>query len=151
MARAMLVTGVAGFLGSHVADDFLLTIGKEIRGIDDLSGGYTGNVPDEGDFRIADARHPNAYRELIDGVEIVYDCAAAPYEGLSVAIAAGVRRYVYCSSMSRDGNQAAPFTEDLPTAPVDPYTVAKCAAEATLRCLCRGCTGWSSTSRCRTT
>jgi UDP-glucose 4-epimerase len=127
MAGAVLVAGVGGLLGSHVADAFL-AFGKEVRGIDNLSGGYKDNVPDEVDFRIADARHPNAYRELLDGVEIVYDCAAAPYEGLSVfspfyihqntsssaisatsvAIAAGVRRYVYVAVPvrgARDGVQ----------------------------------------------
>jgi UDP-glucose 4-epimerase len=83
MAGAVLVTGVGGFFGGHVAGGFL-ALGKEVRGIDNLSGGYKDNVPDEVDFRIADARHPNAYRELLDGVEIVYGRAAAHYEGLSV-------------------------------------------------------------------
>jgi UDP-glucose 4-epimerase len=86
----------------------------------------------------------------------VYHCAAAPYEGLSVfspsvvfdhtlsstvalltaSINAGVKRFVFCSSMSRYGHQEAPFTEDMPTAPADPYAIAKVAAEDLVRNLC---------------
>lgn len=155
MDGPVLITGVAGFLGSHLADNFLAA-GREVRGIDSLIGGYKENVPAGVDFRIADSRDTAEYRDLMQGVELLYDCAAAAYEGLSVfsplhvhqntatssiaatstAIAAGVRRIVYCSSMARYGAAATPFTEDLTPAPVDPYGIAKYCAELTLRSLC---------------
>jgi UDP-glucose 4-epimerase len=93
---------------------------------------------------------------MLRGAEVVYHCAAAPYEGLSVfspqvvwdqtatstvallraSIQAGVRRFVFCSSMSRYGDQKAPFAEEMPTAPADPYAVAKVASEEAVRVLC---------------
>src|SRR6185295_916859 len=44
-AMAVLVTGAAGFIGSHVAEQ-LLILGEDVIGLDDLSGGFTSNVPD---------------------------------------------------------------------------------------------------------
>lgn len=152
--RIALVTGVAGLLGSHTAQA-LVDAGYEVRAIDNLLGGYRSNVPDGIEFRQADCRLPGQYADLLTGVDLVYHCAAAPYEGLSVfspllvhehtcgstvalasaSIAAGVGRFVLLSSMARYGRQQSPFTEDLTPAPVDPYGVAKYAAELTLRSL----------------
>ena len=55
---------------------------------------------------------------------------------LRAAIQAGAGRFVFCSSMSRYGHQQAPFTEDMPVAPADPYACAKTAAEDAVRTLC---------------
>jgi UDP-glucose 4-epimerase len=55
----------------------------------------------------------------------------------SAAIAAGVRRIVFCSSMARYGTNTVPFTEDMPTRPQDPYGIGKVAAEMMLRNLCQ--------------
>jgi UDP-glucose 4-epimerase len=104
----------------------------------------------------ADCRDAGSYAHLLEGVDVVYHCAAAPYEGLSVfspsvvyentlqstigllvaSINAGVKRFVFVSSMARYGHGLAPFTEDMPTAPVDPYGNAKVAAEQAVKCLC---------------
>ena len=55
----------------------------------------------------------------------------------SAAIANGVKRFVYCSSMARYGTQdVTPFTEDMICKPQDPYGICKYSAENILRCLC---------------
>ncbi|GAA1018184.1 GDP-mannose 4,6-dehydratase [Acrocarpospora pleiomorpha] len=151
----VLITGVAGFLGSHLADA-LLAEGHQVRGVDNLMGGYKDNVPGGVDFRVADCRESGSYADLLAGVETVYHCAAAPYEGLSVfspfhvhehtcgatvallsaAAAAGVRRFVFCSSMSRYGDGRPPFAETDEPAPVTPYGIAKYAAELMVRSVC---------------
>jgi UDP-glucose 4-epimerase len=151
----VFVTGVAGFLGSHIAEHFVRA-GNSVAGIDNLLGGAKENVPDGVDLVVADCASREAYAGLLDGVDLVYHCAAAPWEGLSVfsphlvhqhtaastaavlsaAAAAGVGRFVFCSSMARYGAQPAPFTEDLPAAPVDPYGIAKYASELLVRNVC---------------
>ncbi|UVS78701.1 NAD-dependent epimerase/dehydratase family protein [Actinokineospora sp. UTMC 2448] len=148
MADSVLITGVAGFLGSHVAD-WLLTNGYRVRGIDNMMDGFKENVPDGVDFRVADCRNAAEYEDMLDGVEIVFHCAAAPYEGLSVfapymvnehttgatvamlaaSVRGGVRRFVHCSSMSRYGALVPPFTEDMRPEPLTPYGIAKYAAD----------------------
>jgi len=154
MSRKVLVTGVAGFLGSYVAEHFLAA-GDEVIGIDSLLGGAKENVPAGTRFIVADCLDLDAYSDEMTGVDVVYHCAAAPYEGVSVfspflvhqhtagasvamlsaSAKAGVRRFVYCSSMARYGRQRAPFTEDMTPQPVDPYGVAKYAAELQVRCI----------------
>ncbi len=149
------ISGVAGFLGAHVAREGL-ALGWGVRGIDNLLGGELENVPSGTSFLAADCRDVQKYAWLLEGADVVYHCAAAPYEGLSVfspqvvfehtlmstigllraSVDAGVRRFVFCSSMSRYGHQAAPFTEDMPAAPADPYAVAKVASELAVQNLC---------------
>lgn len=149
------VSGIAGFLGAHVAREGL-ALGWEVTGFDNLLGGSPENVPEGAHWRVADCCDVAGYDRLLRGAEVVYHCAAAPYEGLSVfspeivvrntllstvallraSINAGVRRFVFCSSMSRYGNQLAPFTEDMPAAPADPYAIAKVASEELVRNLC---------------
>ena len=145
------VTGVAGFLGSHVAEE-LVHREHVVSGSDNLSAGVMGNVPRAVKFYHADCLQPLG---LFQGIDVVYHCAAHPHEGLSVfspdvitksiygasvavfseAIKAGVKRIVYCSSMSRYGDGETPFRETQPTKPRDPYAIAKVAAEETLKCL----------------
>ena len=89
-------------------------------------------------------------------VEVVYHCAATAHEGLSVfspyeitknnylasvsifsaAVNAKVKRIIFCSSMARYGDQAAPFTEKMKPKPVDPYAISKVASEEVLKNLC---------------
>jgi UDP-glucose 4-epimerase len=149
------VTGIAGFLGARLAAE-AIDRGWEAAGIDSMLSADAANVPDGVQWERADCRDPHAYQDLLDGVDVVYHCAAAPYEGLSVfspqvvwentcistigllraSINAGVKRFVFTSSMSRYGHGEAPFTEEMPTAPVDPYGVAKVAAEDAVKNLC---------------
>jgi UDP-glucose 4-epimerase len=155
MKKAVFITGVAGFLGSHLAREFL-NLGWDVLGIDSMLGGSSENVPQGVLWKRLDCRDRGTYSHLMNGVDVVYHCAAAPYEGLSVfspqlvyentlmstigvlreAINAGVKRFVFCSSMSRYGDHAAPFTEDMVPRPVDPYAHAKVAAENAVKCLC---------------
>lgn len=148
----VLISGVAGFLGSHLADAFLAD-GWQVVGVDNLSGGYLDNVPAGVAFHEADCNDLARMRAVTEGVDVVYHCAATAYEGLSVwsphyvtqnvvtattglasaAVASRVRRFVFCSSMARYGANPAPFTEDQLPRPVDPYGIGKLAAEELVR------------------
>lgn len=151
----VFITGVAGFLGSHLADA-MLKEGHEVIGCDNLIGGYLDNVPDDVDFYQVDCNYLNTMNKLLKGVDIVYHTACTAYEGLSVfsphlvsqntylntasvataAVAQGVKRFVYCSSMARYGHQeVVPFTEDMECRPQDPYGISKVASEQLLKCL----------------
>lgn len=151
----IFVTGIAGFLGAHIAREGIKR-GWEVSGIDSMLSGDAANVPGSVPWWQVKCESTDSYKDLIAGVDVVYHCAAAPYEGLSVfspqvvyentlmstvgvlraAINSGARRFVFCSSMSRYGAQAAPFTEDMVPQPVDPYACAKVAAEQAVRTLC---------------
>ncbi len=150
--RTFFVSGVAGFLGSHLADR-LLAEGHRVIGCDNLLGGYMDNIPEGVEFHNLDLINHDQIAPLLRGVDVVYHCAATAYEGLSVfsphivtqnvygitvslasaSISAGVKRFVQCSSMARYGTQNTnPFTEDMVPKPQDPYGIAKYAAELTL-------------------
>jgi len=150
-----LVTGIAGFLGSHLAR-VLLARGWEVVGIDNLLGGYEDNVPKGARFVRGDCNDLPLVRELAAGARVVYHCAATAYEGLSVfspklitenvvgatasvlsaACSTGVQRFVHCSSMARYGDSPVPFDEGMEPRPVDPYAIGKVASEALVRSLC---------------
>jgi len=147
----IFITGVAGFLGSHLAER-LLEMGHAVVGCDSLLGGELVNVPPDAEFYQYDCRDFNAMAKVMRGCELVYHCAATAYEGLSVfspamvmdnivtgsvstysaAIANDVRRIVLCSSMARYGANRVPFLEDDEPRPQDPYGIAKVAAEQAL-------------------
>ena len=151
----VLVTGVAGFLGSYVAEAWVAR-GAEVVGIDNMIGGAMENIPAGVEFHRLDCNDVGRLTPLMEGVDLVYHCAALAYEGLSVfsphiviesivggstgvfsaAIAGGVKRIVHCSSMARYGSINAPFREDMVCHPQDPYGIAKLAAEDILRNLC---------------
>lgn len=146
--QKIFITGVAGFLGSHLADKFL-ELGYQVAGNDILIGGYLTNVNSAVEFYNVDCCDFDAMKNAVAGSDIVIHAAATAYEGLSVfspsfvtrnifeatsttisaAIANKVKRFVFCSSMARYGNQPGPFTEDMQKQPVDPYGIAKAAAE----------------------
>lgn len=153
----VFITGVAGFLGSHLADA-MIADGHRVIGCDNLLGGYLDNVPDEVEFYQVDCRYLNTMNKIMRGVDIVYHTACTAYEGLSVfspelvcentyqitasvlsaAISQKVKRFIYCSSMARYGTQPnVPFTEDMVPLPQDPYGISKLAAEELLRCLAK--------------
>ena len=152
----IFITGVAGFLGSHLADE-LIKRGHNVVGVDNLLGGYEDNVSKAVDFHKLDARDYQSLEPLLQGVDVAYLCAAAPHEGLSVfspnivtqhtynstvgtltaAVLNKVKRVVFCSSMARYGKQEKiPFTEDLPALPHDPYGIAKYASELLVKNIC---------------
>lgn len=152
----IFITGIAGFLGSHLADA-MLSEGHSVVGCDNLIGGYRDNVPKDAEFFEYDCNDFEKMKELLKGVDIVYHTACTAYEGLSVfspklvaentylntvsmasaAISNNVKRFVTCSSMARYGTQEiVPFTEDMICKPQDPYGISKFSAENVLRNLC---------------
>lgn len=151
----IFITGIAGFLGSHIADA-MISEGHTVSGCDNLIGGYLDNVPDAAEFYQVDCNDLHAMKKYLKGVDIVYHTACTAYEGLSVfspslvslntyqntatiataAISQGVKRFIHCSSMARYGTQErVPFTEDMVPLPQDPYGLAKLGAEKLLQCL----------------
>src|SRR5579864_553434 len=151
----VLITGVAGFLGSHLADA-MLKDGHTVVGIDNMIGGEEDNIPTGVDCRVMDCQWLVERPSIMKDVDLVYHCAALAYEGLSVfspytvvesivgasaavfsaAIQANVKRIVHCSSMARYGAGQPPFEEWHLTYPQDPYGIAKVAAEKILVNLC---------------
>ena len=154
-SRKILVTGVAGFLGSHLAEK-LSELDHEVIGVGNMSGGYKDNVPKKVNFFNFDCCDLKKMTEITKGVDVVYHCAATAHEGLSVfspfeisknnflasvsvftaAVQNKVKRIIFCSSMARYGDQKTPFTEDMNPKPVDPYAISKVAAENVLTNLC---------------
>lgn len=149
----VLITGVAGFMGSHLADAFLLQ-GYSVVGIDNLIGGYAENVPHGVEFHNIDLNNLEALHAPFQGVDLVVHSACTAYEGLSVfspalivrntsqitatvmsaSIKAGVKKIVHMSSMARYGTQEiVPFVESMLPLPQDPYGIAKVSAEMLVR------------------
>jgi UDP-glucose 4-epimerase len=151
----IFVSGIAGFLGSHLADAFIKD-GHHVVGCDSLIGGELSNVPAEAEFYQYDCCYRNSMLKITKGCDLVYHTAATAYEGLSVfsphlitnnivtgsvslfsaAIENKVKRIVFCSSMARYGTNKIPFKEDYTPKPQDPYGIAKVAAEDILKNLC---------------
>ncbi len=151
----VFVSGAAGFLGSHLADEFIKA-GNTVAGCDNMIGGDLQNLPEGIEFEQADCGDVAAMKKLTKDVDVVFHCAAIATEGLSVfspaligqhvyhntaaVLAAAatnkVGRFVHCSSMARYGNGPVPFVEDQPLNPVDPYGIAKYASELLVRNVC---------------
>ncbi len=148
-----LVTGGAGFIGSHLVEE-LTRLGRPVRVLDDYSTGLRGNLsgvrprPDVVDGSLTD---PLAVAQAVRGVGTVYHlgalasvarsvehplathaaCATGTLNLLDAARKAGVKRVVYAASSSAYGGQAteAGQTEDQPVAARSPYAAAKLAGE----------------------
>lgn len=151
----VFVSGIAGFLGSHLADSFLAE-GHNVIGCDSMIGGELRNVPNAAEFHQIDCCNFDAMLRLTEGCDIVYHTAATAYEGFSVfsphlvirnivdasvslfsaAVQNRVKRIVFCSSMARYGANDIPFREDYNPRPQDPYGIGKVCAEDILRNLC---------------
>ncbi len=158
-ARRALVTGGAGFIGSHLVDR-LLAEGWQVRVIDDFSSGREQNLELAGD-RIelvrADFTEPEVADAAVDGVEVVFHQGAVPSVPRSVAEPlrtnranvdgtlqllesarrAGVRRLVYAASSSAYGDtEVLPKIETMPAQPRSPYALQKYAGEVYCRLYC---------------
>jgi UDP-glucose 4-epimerase len=152
----VFITGIAGFLGSHLADR-LLAKGHRVSGVDNLIGGYEDNIPKDVIFNRIDCLEFEKIVELTKDVDVIYHSACTPYEGLSVfsphlvsintfsattsVLTAGIKnqisRFVYLSSMARYGTQNEfPFREEMIPRPQDPYGIAKYASELSVKNLC---------------
>ncbi len=151
MINRIFITGIAGFLGSYLAEEFL-EMGYEVVGNDNLVGGYKENVPKGAKFYKVDCNDTKKMAKIMYECDTVYHCAALAYEGLSVfspaliahniytatastisaAIQNGVRRFIFMSSMARYGKNKIPFEEIYLPRPQDPYGVSKYSAELLL-------------------
>ena len=153
----VLISGIGGLLGSRLAQWILETQpGVTVHGIDDFSCGYPENVPAGAHCYRHTLGGPHErclslFRTLRP--TLVFHFAAYAAEGLSpfirrynyrnnlvataellsAAIEYPVERFVFTSSMAVYGRQLPPFSEDMLPAPIDPYGVAKAAAEADVR------------------
>ena len=152
--RISLVTGGAGFMGSHVAEQ-LLRLGHKVVVLDDLSGGFIDNVPEGASF----VRGSILDEQFIDDLfkkysfTYVYHLAAYAAEGLShfikrfnyrnnligsvnlinAAINHDVRCFVFTSSIAVYGAGQSPLTEGMTPIPEDSYGIAKLAVEQELK------------------
>lgn len=155
MKKKAVVTGAAGFIGSHVASE-LLKRDFEVIGIDDLSGGFRENIPQQVDFRLGSIVDQSFVERVFDDdkVDYVFHLAAYAAEGLShfirhfnyennvlgsvnlinQAIKHKIERFIFTSSIAVYGANQLPMTEDLIPAPEDPYGVAKYSIELDLKC-----------------
>ena len=144
-----LITGVAGFLGSALAQK-LIEDGHHVLGIDDLSTGQEENIPPGVNFELGDMLDRPKLWTLLQDVECVYHLAARvavqesilyPREYNSTNVGGtvsvmeamrdvGVKRVVFTSSGAvYGGQQEQPLNEDLRPSPDSPYAVSKLAAE----------------------
>ena len=151
----IFITGIAGFLGSNLADYYLKKKFK-VSGCDNLIGGNLENIDvSKINFFKANCEDFEKMKKITKDVDILCHAAAYAHEGLSsfspvlisnnnvtgsvsvftAAIVNKVRRIVYCSSMARYGNIKIPFKEEDELKPVDPYGVSKVAAENILKIL----------------
>jgi UDP-N-acetylglucosamine/UDP-N-acetyl-alpha-D-glucosaminouronate 4-epimerase len=147
-----LVTGGAGFIGSHIAEA-LLASGARVRVLDDLSTGHRENIEEIGgdlEFVEGSVADEKLLAKALNGVEVVFHEAAIPsvprsvesprqthiasVDGtFSLLLAARdnkVRRVVYAASSSAYGDQPAlPKVETMQPDPLSPYAVAKLVGE----------------------
>ena len=152
--KNILITGVAGLIGSHFANH-LISKGFRVIGIDDLSGGFRDSIPDGVGFYKADLRDRDIVKHIFstEMPECVYHFAAYAAEGLSPFIRNynysnnilcstniinecvnhDVKKMIFTSSMAVYGVGSPPFTEDQLPHPEDPYGIAKYAVEMDLK------------------
>jgi UDP-glucose 4-epimerase len=153
MAEKSLVTGGAGFIGSHVARH-CLALGHAVVVLDDLSGGFADQVPPGATFVEGSVTDAELIQRLFaeQKFDYVYHLAAYAAEGLShfirrfnytnnligsanlinEAVKHGVRCFVFTSSIAVYGANQLPMVEELTPEPEDPYGIAKYAVELDL-------------------
>lgn len=153
MGNKVLVTGGAGFIGSHVAEE-LLRAGHDVIVLDDLSGGFEDNVPDGALFvRASITDHSAVHKVFLDNeISHVFHLAAYAAEGLShfikrfnymnnvvgsvnlinEAVNNDVQCFAFTSSIAVYGSAQLPMTEDMTPFPEDSYGIAKYAVEREL-------------------
>jgi UDP-glucose 4-epimerase len=153
MSDLCLVTGGAGFIGSHLVDS-LTSAGRQVRVFDDLSTGLQANldhVRPAPEFVVGDLADAAAVARAVGGASVIYHlgalasvarsvenpvathnaCNTGTLNVLDAARRSGVRRVVYAGSSSAYGGASDPGgqREDLPLQPLSPYAAAKLAGE----------------------
>jgi len=154
MAITSLITGGAGFIGSHVARH-CLAMGHTVIVLDDLSGGFEDHIPDGAIFIEGSITDTELVQELFTtySFQYVYHLAAYAAEGLShfirrfnynnnligsinlinESIKHKIKCFVFTSSIAVYGKGQLPMTEEMTPEPEDPYGVSKYAVELDLR------------------
>ena len=154
MSFKTLVTGGAGFIGSHVCRH-LLAAGHKVVVLDDLSGGFKDQVPDGAEFVSGSVTDTALVNRLFEQHKFdhVFHLAAYAAEGLShfikhfnytnnllgsvnlinASVNHDVKVFVFTSSIAVYGRNQVPMTEELTPQPEDPYGIAKYAVELDLR------------------
>ena len=152
---SVLVTGGAGFIGSHVVDE-LVSRGENVIVLDDLSGGFEENVNEKAVFIKGDICNYELIKKIFkeNKIEYVFHLAAYAAEGLShfkkrfnynnnligsvnlinQSILYKVKCFVFTSSIAVYGKNQLPMSEDTVPMPEDPYGIAKYAVELELEC-----------------
>ncbi|MFH1830237.1 MAG: SDR family NAD(P)-dependent oxidoreductase [Pseudomonadota bacterium] len=148
-----LITGGAGFIGSHIAEQIVRKGLGKVTVFDNLSSGHEENIAhlkDEVRFIKGDVRHPDDIKKAIEGIDIVFHDAAfasafdsynepgltndinigGTYNLLEAAHAAGVKRMVLASSAAIYGTESElPNSEDMLPRPQSPYAISKLCNE----------------------
>jgi UDP-glucose 4-epimerase len=160
MSKQILITGVAGLLGSRLAKWIIDNTEHQVIGVDDLSGGYIDNLPAAVKMYMFDLKELKHVNDLFkeNSIDIVFHMAAYAAEGLSPfmrkhnyennliastnlitnSIQHGVERFVFTSSMAVYGDKyVPPFDESMLPSPIDPYGIAKYAVEQDLEVAAR--------------
>jgi UDP-glucose 4-epimerase len=152
--RTVLVTGGAGFIGSHVVDE-LISMGCSVVVLDDLSGGFLSNVNPKAKFIKGSVTDKKLVERLFRdyGFEYVFHLAAYAAEGLShfirrfnytnnligsinlinASVLYKVKCFVFTSSIAVYGAGQYPMSEDMAPEPEDPYGISKYAVELDLK------------------
>jgi len=150
-----LVTGGAGFIGAHLSRE-LLQAGHHVVILDDLSGGFIENLPEQAEFVQGSITDADLITSLFDKYQFdyVYHLAAYAAEGLShfirkfnyennligsinlinESVKHKIKCFVFTSSIAVYGKGQLPMKEDLAPMPEDPYGISKLAVEMDLKC-----------------
>ncbi len=153
MQITSLVTGGAGFIGSHVSRH-LIQLDHKVLILDDLSGGFVENIPPSAIFIKGSITDSALIAKIFSQYKIdyVYHLAAYAAEGLShfirrynyhnnligsvnlinAAVNHGVKKFIFTSSIAVYGTQEVPLKESQKPQPEDPYGIAKYAVEMDL-------------------